>query len=145
MEELQAPQLPYSDRHLRACKKCHTVLTEPQFLNEGCRNCQTDAISRGDLDHLTTTKFHGCIGVVDSSKSWVARVVGLHRNAPSAVYAAYVEAEDSEEDDEEDQYDDDDDDIVVVGAEDQAVADRGPPEGYTKDEVEQMLIRDLCS
>ena len=98
MEE--QPQLPVGDRNYVACKQCHSILTEPQFLLEGCRKCGTTAESREDVSAYTTTDFQGCVGLVSSEHSWIARVIGCG-HMPSGVYAAYMNAELDDEDDED--------------------------------------------
>lgn len=67
---------------------------------EGCRKCDVAPESREDVKKLVTSDFQGCIGLVSSEHSWVARVVGCS-HMPSGVYAAYLNAELEDEDDEE--------------------------------------------
>ena len=90
-------QLPTADRDLAACRRCHRILTITQWLKEGCLNCQEGPLTRIDLKEKTTQQFYGHVGVVDSRRSWIARLVGID-GAPSGVYAARVAAENENDD-----------------------------------------------
>ena len=82
-------QLPTSDRDLAACRRCHRILTVQQWTQQGCSNCGDGALSRADQRERTTQQFYGHVGVVDSNRSWVARLIGVE-GMPSGVYAVRV-------------------------------------------------------
>ena len=95
--ETERVQLPLADKQLVACRKCHRVLTSTQFASEGCQSCGGEPLDVDELVQNTTSKFVGYVGIVDSSNSWVARLIGCG-NVPPGVYAATVTGE--EDDDE---------------------------------------------
>ena len=104
-EEVLPPNLPIGhEKTFVACKDCRIVLSQTQFMQSGCPNCEEDSgpMDRDEVADRTTLNFASFIGVVDSSSSWVARVIG-QGNSPSAIYAATVQRDDDEEynDDEE--------------------------------------------
>ena len=85
-------QLPREPKLLRACKHCRRVLTERQFMTEGCATCnphvmdQPERMTRRDMERQTTANFSGYIGIIDSRTSWAARLMGA-RKVPMGVYA----------------------------------------------------------
>ena len=91
-------QLPISDRDQAACRRCHRIITITQWTKEGCLNCNEGKLSRPELKERTTQQFYGHVGIVDSSRSWIARLIGCE-GAPSGVYAARVANEKEEEQD----------------------------------------------
>lgn len=90
----EAPQLPLGTKDYVACRKCHTILTQPQFAKDGCFKCLEED---KDMNHVTN-KFTGFVGLIAPEHSWVARMIGC-THMPSGVYAATLEDEDDEEDD----------------------------------------------
>lgn len=121
VEEEEAPQLPLGNKDYVACRKCHTILTYPQYMRDGCFKCTDEEKEAGNV----TTKFTGFIGLVAPEHSWVARTIGC-AHMPSGVYAAVLEEDEVDDDDvddggpfgrvdhargdPEDEYDDADDD-----------------------------------
>lgn len=89
-------QLPTSDRDLRACRRCHRILTTTQFVQEGCLSCAQakgrqvpTRIPRAKLEEETTTQNFGHVGIYDSNASWIARLIGVSGQG-AGVYAARV-------------------------------------------------------
>lgn len=131
----EAPQLPLGTKDYVACRKCHSILTQPQFNRDGCRKCE--------LDGEVTNKFTGFVGLIAPELSWVARMIGCG-HMPSGIYAATLEDEDDEADDavngmgapfdeqlvDEDAYDDADDEPVKKS-------------GSTADDASKKRSRDL--
>lgn len=105
-EDDDRPQLPIGTKNYVACRKCHSVLTEPQYMQVGCFKCGERVETREGLAAATTQKFRHFIGLVAPEHSWVARSIGCS-HMPNGVYAAALDDED-DEDNEEDEYDDDD-------------------------------------
>lgn len=89
-------QLPISDRDTAACRRCHRILTVSQWMSEGCKNCEDGKLTRQELRERATQQFYGHVGIVDSRRSWIARLIGCE-GAPSGVYAARV-ANDEDQD-----------------------------------------------
>jgi transcription elongation factor SPT4 len=119
----EAPQLPLGTRDYVACRKCHTILTQPQFAKDGCYKCLEED---RDMNHVTN-KFTGFVGLVAPEHSWVARMIGC-THMPSGIYAATLEDDDEDDDaengtgdpfhdevDDDDAYDDADDEPVRKG------------------------------
>jgi transcription elongation factor SPT4 len=121
----EAPQLPLGTRDYVACRKCHTILTQPQFAKDGCYKCLEED---RDMNHVTN-KFTGFVGLVAPEHSWVARMIGC-THMPSGIYAATLEDDEEDDDaengtgdpfghhdevDDEDAYDDADDEPVRKG------------------------------
>lgn len=109
-------QLPREPKLLRACKHCRRVLTERQFMAEGCATCnpqvmnQPERMSRREMEGQTTANFSGYIGIIDSRTSWAARLMGA-RKVPMGVYAFEIkdpevaapqDADDGDADDKQD-------------------------------------------
>lgn len=107
------PQLPRGDKRYVACKGCHTILTEMQYLEEGCEKCGEHADTLAGVAEHTTNRFFHAVGLVAPQHSWIARVIGCS-HMPTSVYAAALEEEEAQHnnEDEDDAYDDDDDDDV---------------------------------
>mmetsp|Transcript_76825 Transcript_76825/g.89259 ORF Transcript_76825/g.89259 Transcript_76825/m.89259 type:complete len:131 (-) Transcript_76825:68-460(-) len=104
------PQLPRGDKNYIACKGCHTILTEIQYMEEGCQKCGERAETREGLVEHTTNRFFHAVGLVAPQHSWIARVIGCS-HMPTSVYAAALEEEEAQDDqdEEEDGYDNEDD------------------------------------
>ncbi|KAG8348782.1 Spt4 RpoE2 zinc finger [Trypanosoma vivax] len=99
------PQLPVGERGYLACRQCRLVLTEKQFLLEGCGVCGTGPVSRQELPDVTTAEFANFVGLIAPEKSWIARLIGK-TDCPNGVFAAEIEMHDEEQS----EGDDDDDD-----------------------------------
>jgi transcription elongation factor SPT4 len=85
-------QLPTGERDLLACRSCHRILTQQQFLQEGCTGCDGDSAYRmthPEVKEKTTTNFFGHVGIFDPRRSWIARLIEVE-DKPPGVYAARV-------------------------------------------------------
>ena len=123
-------QLPKEPKQLRACKRCRRILTEKQFMIEGCASCdpgvmeEPNRTSRRDMEAETTANFSGYMGIFDSKKSWVARLMGA-RKVHKGIYAFEINDNNSAEggaggsklrevdEDEDGDYEADGDDILM--------------------------------
>ena len=68
--------LPSDKRKLRACMLCSLIKTHGQFRKDGCDNCDEILKLRGSGDRVqdcTSPTFDGMIGLLNPSRSWVAR------------------------------------------------------------------------
>ncbi|RNF26264.1 uncharacterized protein Tco025E_01387 [Trypanosoma conorhini] len=118
------PQLPIGDRGYLACRQCRLVLTEAQFLRDGCSVCGTGPVRREELHDVATADFSNFVGLIAPEKSWVARIIG-RTGCPNGVFAAVLN------DDGDDDDDDDDDDGGAHSSHDDEVDDEeeGEEEG----------------
>ena len=100
---------PTSTTRLRACLRCKLILPTSQFVSEGCPNCP-DADMQGDrqaVEQGTTKHFTGCVGVVDTVSSWVARHIQVDTGKPG-MYAITVQGgAEQEQSQDADEYEDD--------------------------------------
>ncbi|KAF5225503.1 hypothetical protein ECC02_001266 [Trypanosoma cruzi] len=96
MVEEPPPQLPIGDRGYLACRQCRLILTETQFIRDGCSVCGTGPVSRDELHDVTTADFSNFVGLIAPEKSWVARMIG-RTGCPNGVFAAMLNDEDEEE------------------------------------------------
>ncbi|RNF06505.1 hypothetical protein TraAM80_04009 [Trypanosoma rangeli] len=90
------PQLPIGDRGYLACRQCRLVLTETQFLRDGCSVCGTGPIRREELHDVATADFSNFVGLIAPEKSWVARMIG-RTGCPNGVFAAVLNDEDEDD------------------------------------------------
>ncbi|KAF7967591.1 hypothetical protein HWV62_27409 [Athelia sp. TMB] len=77
---------------LRACLLCSIVLTQADFIRNGCPNCEELMQMKSSRDRTqvcTTTSFDGVIAVIDPETSWVARWQRTSKYA-RGIYAARV-------------------------------------------------------
>ncbi|ESL07420.1 hypothetical protein TRSC58_00790 [Trypanosoma rangeli SC58] len=116
------PQLPIGDRGYLACRQCRLVLTETQFLRDGCSVCGTGPVRREELHDVATADFSNFVGLIAPEKSWVARMIG-RTGCPNGVFAAVLNEEDEHEDEDEDDANSDNEEEDVGG--DDASADEG--------------------
>lgn len=86
----QERALPTGSRDLRACLLCAILLTEEQFSNDGCPNCET-ILRTTERPQLTTSPYHeGRIAMMQPSDSWVARWTRVDKFV-AGLYAAKVQ------------------------------------------------------
>ena len=107
---------PNSMTRLRACQGCRLILPSSQFVAEGCPNCP-NSYFQGDRQAVelgTSKTFSGCVGVVDTKRSWVARHIQIETGVPG-MYAIAVQGEGEETNrvDEEDEYEEDENGIAI--------------------------------
>ncbi|CBH14766.1 hypothetical protein, conserved [Trypanosoma brucei gambiense DAL972] len=107
------PQLPVGDHGYLACRRCRLIITEQQFLHEGCQVCGTGPVSREELLDVATAEFSNFIGLIAPEKSWVGRLIN-RTNCPNGVFATELcdedeSGEEDEEVEENDVYDEDED------------------------------------
>ena len=108
MSESNLFAAPNSMAKLRACLRCKLILPSAQFFSEGCPNCPNADI-QGDriaVEQGTTKHFTGCVGVVDSEKSWVSRHIQVETGKPG-MYAITVQGGEQAEDAMADEYEED--------------------------------------
>lgn len=97
------PQLPIEGKGYFACRNCKRILNETQWYEEGCAECLTGPISRGDLTEYATGKFRNFIGLIGPEKSWVGKLIGKTQ-CPNGIYAEMLSDEDElDEDDFDDE------------------------------------------
>eukprot|EP00922_Rhytidocystis_sp_ex-Travisia-forbesii_P066261 GHVS01098362.1.p1 GENE.GHVS01098362.1~~GHVS01098362.1.p1 ORF type:complete len:135 (+),score=20.77 GHVS01098362.1:167-571(+) len=79
---------------LRACLSCKLVMSEQQFYNEGCPNCQVLQMDgdRHKVFDMTTANFQGLIALMNPERSWVGRYNKLVDVVPGC-YASQVVGE----------------------------------------------------
>ena len=95
-------QLPLSDKQLAACKVCRRVLTENQFMTQGCESgCFDGGVARADLEELVTNKFSGYVGIIDAKNSWVARLIGC-KQVKMGMYSAHIDVDEDGDDEDGD-------------------------------------------
>ncbi|KEG12983.1 hypothetical protein DQ04_01291130 [Trypanosoma grayi] len=134
MAEEPPPQLPIGDRAYLACRRCRLVLTEQQFLRDGCSLCGTGPVRREELLDVATADFTNFVGLIAPEKSWVARLIGK-TDCPNGVFAAALDDEEMEEEDEEEDAaaaDDDDEDDGVGDADEADEVAREKNDGAPK-------------
>nr|CCC93161.1 conserved hypothetical protein [Trypanosoma congolense IL3000] len=93
------PQLPIGDRGYLACRQCRLIITEQQFLRDGCSICGTGPVSREELPDVATAEFSNFIGLIAPEKSWVGRLI-QRTDCPNGVFATEL-CEEGDEDEED--------------------------------------------
>eukprot|EP01053_Blabericola_migrator_P004067 Blabericola_migrator_1__4066@NODE_2239_length_3070_cov_133_593407_g464_i1_p7_GENE_NODE_2239_length_3070_cov_133_593407_g464_i1NODE_2239_length_3070_cov_133_593407_g464_i1_p7_ORF_typecomplete_len127_score12_02Spt4/PF06093_13/9_7e25_NODE_2239_length_3070_cov_133_593407_g464_i19171297 len=71
---------------LRACMQCRLVMSEDQFMDNGCLNCPELQLD-GNADNIwqhTTPNFKGLTAILRPDVSWVAKFNGLTNVCPGA-------------------------------------------------------------
>lgn len=106
------PQLPVDGRGYLACRNCRRILNETQWYTEGCVECATGPISRGEIMEYATAKFTNFFGIVAPDQSWVSRLIGK-KNCPNGIFAEGLSEDDELLDDEVDEEDKNDDEDEV--------------------------------
>lgn len=91
------PQLPVEGRGYLACRNCRRILNETQWYSEGCIECSTGPISRGEIMEYATPKFTNFFGIVAPDQSWVSRLIGK-RKCPNGIFAEILSDEEIEDD-----------------------------------------------
>eukprot|EP00796_Vickermania_ingenoplastis_P005297 gene5297-3800_t len=110
-EQVEAPpQLPVDGKGYFACRSCRRVLNEVQWYAEGCLECSTGPVSRGDLMEYATAKFTNFIGLVAPEQSWVGRFIGKSLGAQERERSAYLGGIYAEKLSDEDEWDDEEGD-----------------------------------
>lgn len=97
--EAAPPQLPSDTKGYFACKTCRRILNETQWYTQGCSECNTGPVQRGDLMERATPNFSNFIGLVSPGQSWVGRLINKV-DCPNGVYAEMLADEEEEELDE---------------------------------------------
>lgn len=94
------PQLPVDGKGYFACRQCRRILNETQWYTEGCADCATGKIGRGELMEYATPNFTNFIGLVAPSQSWVGRLIGK-TSCSNGVFAEVLSDDDEDDMDEE--------------------------------------------
>lgn len=84
--------IPSSLRGLRACLNCSLVKTGDQFEMDGCDNCDSLLMMKGNRDQVfscTSTVFDGLVGLSSPRDSWAGKWLRINRCLPG-VYAISV-------------------------------------------------------
>ncbi|ORY82667.1 transcription elongation factor-like protein SPT4 [Protomyces lactucae-debilis] len=82
--------LPTSSRNLRACLLCAILLTDRQFSDEGCPNCESILRTTERPEQTTSAHHEGRIAMMQPTASWVARWTRVDKFV-AGLYAAKVQ------------------------------------------------------
>lgn len=105
------PQLPVDGRGYLACRNCRRILNESQWYTQGCIECRTGPISRGDIMEYATARFTNFFGIIAPDQSWVSRLIGKQK-CPNGIFADAVSDDDElNEDEDVDEENENDDEI----------------------------------
>ncbi|CCW69441.1 unnamed protein product [Phytomonas sp. Hart1] len=94
------PQLPIGHKNYFCCRTCRRILSESQWYAEGCSECGTGPIRRGELLEYASSHFHNFFGLIAPEKSWVARLI-RKKNCANGVFAEAISDEELEADKED--------------------------------------------